>query len=57
MADSVTYTPLLGTPEHLKVKRLSIKNAKTYAVHLEVTDNDTLALETTVEGIVSLIDT
>ena len=52
--DYETYTSS-GSPEHLRRKRLNLKNAKTFSVELSGTDNDSLGLEAVVEGIVSEI--
>lgn len=54
--ESETYTSL-GSPEHLRVKRTNLRNAKTYSVELSGTDDDSVGLEAVVEGIVSEIDT
>lgn len=51
-----SYTPT-GSPEHLRVKRLNLRNAKTYSVEMSGTDDDSLALEAVVEGVASEIDT
>lgn len=56
VVDTTTYETA-GEPEHLKVKRANIRNAKTYSVLLTGTDDDSLGLEVTVEGVVSEVDT
>jgi hypothetical protein len=53
--DSVTYQTA-GLAEHLRVRRLNLRNAKTYSVELSGTDDDTLGLEAVVEGVLSEID-
>ncbi len=54
--DSVTYETA-GSPEHLRVKRTNVRNAKTYSVELSGTDDDSLGLEAVVEGVLSEVDT
>lgn len=54
--DSAVYSAA-GSPEHLKIKRLGLRNAKTYSVELSGTDDDTLGLEAVMDGIVSEVDT
>ncbi len=56
VVDTTTYETA-GEAEHLKVKRTNIRNAKTYSVKLTGTDDDSLGLEVTVEGVLSEVDT
>lgn len=54
--ESETYTSQ-GSPEHLSVKRLNLRNAKTYAIELSGTDDDSVGIEAVVEGVGSEINT
>jgi hypothetical protein len=54
--DSEVYTSA-GSPEHLRVKRTDLRNAKTYSVELSGTDDDSVGLEAVVEGVASEINT
>jgi len=53
-----THAPTAsGVSEHLIVKRVNVRNAKTYSVELSGTDDDTVAIEASLEGVVSEVDT
>jgi hypothetical protein len=54
-AESKTFVPS-GAPQHI-YQRTNIINAKTYAVHLSGTDDDSSGIEVSLEGIVSGVNT